>query len=74
LPFQVACLNGPALQRIRIELKITHEELSELLGTTRPWISLSMQRFHHLGLIETNREHFFIIEENKLSPYLAQIA
>jgi len=59
---------------IRIELKITHEELSEMVGTTRPRISLFMQRFHHLGLIETNRDHFFIIKEKKLTDYLAQIA
>jgi CRP-like cAMP-binding protein len=59
---------------IRIELKITHEELSEMVGTTRPRISLFMQRFHNLGLIETNRDHFFIIKEKKLTDYLAQIA
>ena len=59
---------------IRIELKITHEELSEMVGTTRPRISLFMQRFHNLGLIETNKDHFFIIKENKLTDYLAQIA
>ena len=59
---------------IRIELKITHEELSEMVGTTRPRISLFMQRFHNLGLIETNKEHFLVIKENKLTDYLAQIA
>jgi CRP/FNR family transcriptional regulator, cyclic AMP receptor protein len=59
---------------IRIELKISHEELSEMVGTTRPRISLFMQRFHHLGLIETNRDRFFIIKERKLTDYLAQIA
>lgn len=59
---------------IRIELKITHEELSEMVGTTRPRISFFMQRFHHLGLIETNKERFFIIKEQPLSDYLAQIA
>src|SRR5512134_1901912 len=59
---------------IRIELKITHEELSEMVGTTRPRISLFMQRFHHLGLIETNKDRFFIIKENKLTQYLNQIA
>src|SRR4029434_6923612 len=30
---------------IRIELKITHEELSEMVGSTRPRISMFMQRF-----------------------------
>jgi CRP/FNR family transcriptional regulator, cyclic AMP receptor protein len=59
---------------IRIELKITHEELSEMVGTTRPRISLFMQRFHNLGLIETNKERFLIIKEKKLTDYLAQIA
>ena len=59
---------------IRIELKITHEELSEMVGTTRPRISLFMQRFHNLGLIETNRDHFLIIKEKKLTDYLAHIA
>lgn len=59
---------------IRIELRITHEELSEMVGTTRPRISFFMQRFHNLGLIETNRDHFLVIKENKLTQYLAQIA
>jgi len=58
---------------IRIELKISHEELSEMVGTTRPRVSLFMQRFHNLGLIETNKDRFFIIKENKLANYLAQI-
>jgi CRP-like cAMP-binding protein len=59
---------------IRIELKISHEELSEMVGTTRPRISLFMQRFHNLGLIERNRDRFLIIKEKKLTDYLAQIA
>ena len=59
---------------IRIELKITHEELSGMVGTTRPRISLFMQRFRNLGLIETNSDHFLIIKEHKLTDYLAQIA
>jgi len=59
---------------IRIELKISHEELSEMVGTTRPRISMFMQRFRNLGLIETNKEHFLVIKEHKLTNYLAQIA
>jgi len=59
---------------IRIELKVSHEELSEMIGTTRPRISFFMQRFRNLGLIETNSDHFLIIKEHKLTDYLAQIA
>jgi CRP/FNR family transcriptional regulator, cyclic AMP receptor protein len=59
---------------IRIEPKITHEELSEMVGTTRPRVSVFMQRFHNLGLIETNSDRFLVIKETKLVAYLAQIA
>ena len=59
---------------IRIELRISHEELSEMVGTTRPRISMFMQRFRNLGLIEMSTEHFLIIKEKKLTGYLAQIA
>jgi CRP-like cAMP-binding protein len=72
---QLACSIGKKdPHSIRIELKITHEELSEMVGTTRPRVSLFMQRFHNLGLIETNKDRFFIIKEKKLTDYLAQIA
>ena len=57
-------------QSTRIELKISHEELSEMVGTTRPRISLFMQRFRNLGLIETNLDRFLVIHEKQLSSYL----
>ncbi|MBI4749721.1 MAG: Crp/Fnr family transcriptional regulator [Acidobacteria bacterium] len=55
---------------IRIELKISHEELSEMVGTTRPRVSVFMQRFKNMGLIELNADHFLIIKEEKLTSYL----
>jgi CRP/FNR family transcriptional regulator, cyclic AMP receptor protein len=58
---------------IRIELKISHAELSEMVGTTRPRISVFMQRFRNLDLIEYNTEHHLIIKEHKLRAYLASI-
>ncbi|MBI1762366.1 MAG: Crp/Fnr family transcriptional regulator [Acidobacteria bacterium] len=59
---------------IRLEPKISHEELSEMVGTTRPRISVFMQRFKNLGLIEINENNFLVIKENKLAAYLTQIA
>jgi predicted XRE-type DNA-binding protein len=56
-----------------MELKISPEELSEMVGITRPRISVFMQRFRNLGLIETNENHFLIIKEQKLTVYLVQI-
>jgi CRP/FNR family transcriptional regulator, cyclic AMP receptor protein len=59
---------------IRIELRISHEELASMVGTTRPRVSMFMQRFRNLGLIEINSEHQLIIKENKLTTYLQSIA
>lgn len=56
---------------LRIETKITHEELSEMVGTTRPRISMFMERFRKHGLLETNREHSLVVKEKKLTSYLA---
>jgi CRP/FNR family transcriptional regulator, cyclic AMP receptor protein len=56
---------------LRIETKISHEELSEMVGTTRPRISMFMERFRKHGLLETNREHSLVVKEKKLADYLA---
>lgn len=58
----------------RIELKISHEELSNMIGTTRPRVSVFMQRFRNLGLIEISEDHYLIVMEDKLTNYLASIA
>ena len=71
---QIARKHGKKDPRsIRIELRISHEELGKMVGTTRPRISLFMQRFHNLGLIETSKEHHLIIKEHKLVAYLDTI-
>jgi CRP-like cAMP-binding protein len=59
---------------IRIDLRISHEELASMVGTTRPRISVFMQRFRNLGLIEMSTDYHLIIKEKKLTAYLASIA
>src|SRR5579885_2034000 len=59
---------------IRIENPITDEELATMVETT-PWcINKLMERFKHLGLIESTTEHFLIIKEKKLTDYLSSLA
>jgi CRP-like cAMP-binding protein len=58
----------------RIGLRISHVELSEMIGTTRPRVSVFMQRFRNLGLIELSQEHYLVVKEAKLTAYLASIA
>ncbi len=45
-----------------------------MVGTTRERISVFMQRFRNLGLIETNTDHFLMIKEKKLTAYLSSLA
>jgi CRP-like cAMP-binding protein len=63
---------GPRSTRIKV--RMSHEELSNMIGTTRPRISVFMQRFRNLGLIEISDEHYLIVNEDKLTAYLASIA
>jgi len=63
---------GP--ESTRIELRISHEELSNMIGTTRPRISAFMQRFRNLGLIDISKEHYIAVSEAKLTAYLTSIA
>lgn len=57
---------------IRFSYKLTHEELSKMVGTTRPRISKFMVKFRALGLIEMSADHFIIVKEKNLTDYLEQ--
>lgn len=59
---------------IRIELRITNEELASMVGATGSRVGIFMQRFHNLGLIETNADDFLVIKEAKLADYVAHLA
>jgi CRP/FNR family transcriptional regulator, cyclic AMP receptor protein len=59
---------------IRIEQKITHEELSEMVGTTRPRVTQFLRKFRNLGLINLTRENFLIVHEQQLLAYLTGLA
>lgn len=67
-------LGRPNPIRTHIEQKITHEELSQMVGTTRSRITEFMLKFRGLGLIEMSPEHFLIVEERKLTEYLGGAA
>ncbi len=58
----------------RLEYKTSQDELSEMVGTTRPRITMFMQHFRNMKLGETSAERFLTIKENKLMAYLNSIA
>lgn len=53
-----------------IEHRITHEELSEMVGTTRPRITEFLQLFRKLGLVELNSNRFLVLRPDRLTDYL----
>ncbi|MFY9610174.1 MAG: Crp/Fnr family transcriptional regulator [Blastocatellia bacterium] len=66
-------LGKKELHSLTIENWITHEELSEMVGTTRSRVSEFMQRFRDLGLIETRAQHCLVVRDKDLSDYLTQL-
>lgn len=67
-------LGQPDPRSTRIAQRITHEELSEMVGTTRPRVTKFMLKFRGLGLIEVSPERGLIVKEQQLADYLAQLA
>src|SRR3989449_5324691 len=63
-------LGKPDIRSTRIESKITHEDLSRMVGTTRPRVTHFLGRFRGLGLIEMSSDHHLIVNEKKLANYL----
>lgn len=58
---------------IRIEPRISHEELAAMVGASRSRVSTFMHRFQELGLIEFSAKRFLIVKEHRMMEYLAGI-
>jgi CRP/FNR family cyclic AMP-dependent transcriptional regulator len=55
----------------RIDSRISHEELSQMVGTTRPRVTEFMSRFRALGLIQVTRERHLIVRQARLAAHIA---
>jgi CRP-like cAMP-binding protein len=52
-----------------IEQRISHQELSEMVGTTRSRIGYFLHKFRDLGLIASSPDAFLIVKEANLRAY-----
>ena len=59
--------------RMRIEHRISHEELSRMVGTTRPRVGIFLKKFRELGLIRLTAGRFLVIDEARLRDYMMGI-
>lgn len=57
---------------LRIEQRISHEELSQIVGTTRPRITAFMQQFRREGLIDTAGSRVIRVHRQRVIDYLAR--
>lgn len=53
----------------RIEPRLSHEELAQIVGTTRPRITGFMKKFRSLGLVRTTPRNALVVQEAKLAAY-----
>ena len=56
---------------LRLEQRISHEELSQIVGTTRPRITAFMQRFRKLGILEDTGHRAIGVHRRKAKEFLA---
>ena len=56
--------------RVRLEQRLSQEELSEMVGTTRTRVGVFLKKFRTLRLIRFDEARHIIIEEKKLQDFL----
>lgn len=54
----------------RIDVRITHQELSEMVGTTRSRIGLFLKSFRKLGLVSGSPDGSLVVNERRLEEYV----
>ena len=53
-----------------ITQRIRHEELAEMVGTTRSRIGFFLKRFREMGMIDLNQDRCLMVREKKLEEYI----
>jgi CRP/FNR family transcriptional regulator len=57
---------GESRSGVRITINYTHEELAEMIGTSRETVTRMMKMFRDRGLIKSDRSHLVIPDPKKL--------
>lgn len=63
-------IGKPQSGGVRIEQRITQEELSGMVGTTRSRVGFFLKRFNEAGMVSRLPGAFLLVNENRLSDYL----
>jgi len=55
-----------------IEQNISHQELSEMVGTTRPRVGIFLKKFRELGLVRLTEQRRLVIEKSQMEEYITR--
>jgi CRP-like cAMP-binding protein len=67
LLFNLADLHGiKEKEGIVIGKPFTHEVLAQMVGASRQWVTMTLDRMRNEGLIRIGRSHTIILQPNKL--------
>jgi len=50
---------------------LTHEELANMVGSTRQWVSITVERFRTRGLLDVRRHRIVLCDEGGLRELAA---
>ena len=51
--------------------QLTHQDLSEMVGTTRPRVGIFLKKFRELGLVRLTDQRYLVIDESQMEEYVA---
>lgn len=57
-------------QLLRIQARITQEELSAMVGTTRSRVGYFLKRFQEAGLVLRSRDAFLVVHESRVCTFM----
>jgi DNA-binding GntR family transcriptional regulator len=62
------------MRGVRIEIRLTQEDLAEMVGTTRTRIGQFLKRFRQHGLVELTPESHLMVHQAQLSDWIERAA
>ncbi|MEP6872603.1 MAG: Crp/Fnr family transcriptional regulator, partial [Anaerolineaceae bacterium] len=64
---------GRVARRDWVNLSVSHNELAQLAGMSRPHVTVTMGRLRRRGLVQSERESVVVVEVASLSEYLGRV-
>ncbi len=54
---------------IHIELRLTHEDLANIIGTARETVTIQLKKFERMGILH-RRKHHLVVNRPRLTEFM----